>query len=155
MSLEDKLAANTAALEANVAAMQELTAMWAKLTAAAAKVSDGVEAGTIAKITAGGVPVAEVPQAPKQKADKPADTPAAPVTATTTPTEVAAPAPVTESRSEPPKEATMEQLSAAVTSAATRNRDAVIRLLSERGVKRASELPKDQWADIITVLGTF
>lgn len=149
MSLEQELAANTAAIEANTAAVKALHAAWAQLTSQAAAIKAGVAAGEITQIKAGGTVVAKVESAPK--AEKPAPTPPAPEMATPA-VEVAAPVPATASPSEPPKEVTMEQLSAAVTSAATRNRDGVIKLLSERGVKRASELPKDQWAGIVTVL---
>jgi hypothetical protein len=82
---------------------------------------------------------------------------AAPVMATPAPVVIAAPAPVAESPSEPAV-VTIEQLSAAVTAAATRgpaSRDALIKLLTERGVKRASELPKDQWAGLLPVLETL
>lgn len=43
----------------------------------------------------------------------------------------------------------MAQLSAAVTAAATRNRDGLVAALAAKGVKRAGEIPADQWAAFI------
>ncbi len=46
----------------------------------------------------------------------------------------------------------IKALSAAVTSAATRNRDGLVALLAKYEVKRASEVPETQWAQLISEL---
>lgn len=135
MSIEQTIAANTAALTAQTAAIENLAAMWKLLTANATA------------IKAGGVPLSE-----KAPDPKPAPTPAAPVTATPTP-EVSAPAePAAASPSEAPAVVEMKDLSAAVTAAATRNRDGLVALLGKHNVKRASELPQDKWAALVLEL---
>lgn len=131
MSLEQALADNTAA-------MTKLIEVWTALTAQA-KTIDGTK-----PFKAAGVPVTKV-EAPKPEAT-PAPTPvaaaveviASPVTAAESPSE----APVVE----------MKDLSAAVTAAATRNRDGLVALLGKHNVKRASELPQDKWAGLVAEL---
>ena len=144
MSIEQTIAANTAALTAQTAAIENLAAMWKLLTAnaVAAKTSE-----TVTTIKAGGVPIIE-----KATDPKPAPTPAAPVTVTLTP-EASAPAePAAASPSEAPAVVEMKDLSAAVTAAATRNRDGLVALLGKHNVKRASELPQDKWAGLVAEL---
>lgn len=46
----------------------------------------------------------------------------------------------------------IKALSTAVTSAATRNRDGLVALLAKYEVKRASEVPETQWAQLISEL---
>lgn len=50
---------------------------------------------------------------------------------------------------------TMQDLSAAVTAAATRNRDGLVALLGKHNVKRASELPQDKWAALVVELNAL
>lgn len=144
MSIEQTIAANTAALTAQTAAIDNLAAMWKLLTANATAIKANE---TITTVKAGGVPVIE-----KATDPKPAPTPAAPVTVTPTP-EASAPAePAAASPSEAPAVVEMKDLSAAVTAAATRNRDGLVALLGKHNVKRASELPQDKWAALVTEL---
>lgn len=135
MSLEQALAENTAV-------MKELVAAWKALTAnaAACKTADTVKAG--------GVKVLE-----KAADPKPAPTPTAPVTATpVSVVETAQAEAVAESPSDAPTVVEMKDLSAAVTAAATRNRDGLVALLGKHKVKRASEVPQDQWAALVVEL---
>ena len=130
MSIEKSLADNTAALT-------KLIGVWTALTAQAKTIDSSKP------ITAGGVPVKV--SAPKPEAT-PAPTPvvaaveviASPVTAAASPSE----APAVE----------MKDLSAAVTAAATRNREGLVALLGTHNVKRASELPQDKWAGLVVEL---
>lgn len=144
MSLEQALAANTAALTAQTAVMSDLVAAWKTLTAqsVALKAAEAFTIGGAAKVE-------------KVADPKPAHTPTAPVTVTPTP-EVTAPVEAAAaSPSEPPAKVEMKDLSAAVTAAATRNRDGLVALLAKHNVKRASELPQDQWAALVAELGAL
>ena len=131
MSLEQALADNTAA-------MTKLIEVWTTLTAQA-KTIDGTK-----PFKAAGVPVTKV-EAPKPEAT-PAPTPVAAAEATTASPEI-----VKESPAEAPV-VEMKDLSAAVTAAATRNRDGLVALLGKHNVKRASELPQDKWAGLVAEL---
>lgn len=136
MSLEQALAANTAAIK-------ELTAAWASLNAQARAISTKVDNGQADKVNIAGV--AEIPLA-KVEEKKPAPTPAVAETQAAKP----------EIATAPPSEApTMAQLSAAVTAAATRNRDGLVAALAAKGVKRAGEIPQDQWAAFIAEVGAL
>lgn len=128
MSLEQALAANTAAI-------QSLIEVWSKLTAQATTIQNTATPGD--PIVAAGKPTAAVVAAP---------TPAV------AETQAAKPETATESPSEAP---TLAQLSAAVTAAATRNRDGLVAALAAKGVKRAGEIPQDQWAAFITEVGAL
>jgi carbon starvation protein len=106
------------------------------------------------KIAAGGTVVAEVAKAPKQekavKAEKPAATPTAPVTATTTPVEVAAPEAATASPSEVTHDGstnsvTLEDVQAALKAKVSDYRTEVVATLKKYGVSKASELKADQY----------
>lgn len=134
MSLEQALAENTAAIK-------ELTAAWASLNAQARAITAKVDKGEAIKVDIVGVK--EIPLA-KVEEKKPAPTPAV------VETQAAKPETVTASPSDAPP--TMAQLSAAVTSAATRNRDGLVSALAAKGVKRAGELPPEQWAEFIAVV---
>ena len=85
-------------------------------------------------------------EAPKPE-PTPAPTPVAAAEATT-----ALPATAAASPSEAPAVVEMKDLSAAVTAAATRNRDGLVALLGKHNVKRASELPQDKWAGLVAEL---
>ena len=147
MSIEQTIAANTAALTAQTAAMEALVAVYAKLTAQAKNVVAEVQAGKTTAVTLAAEKRIEVAPTPK-----PVDTPVAVVTATATP-EVTAPAePAAASPSEAPTVVEMKDLSAAVTAAATRNREGLVALLGKHNVKRASELPQDKWAGLVAEL---
>lgn len=138
MSLEQALAENTAV-------MKELVAAWKALTvnAAACKTADTVKAG--------GVKVLEKAADPKPVATPPAAATATPApVAETAPAEAAA-----ESPSDAPAVVEMKDLSAAVTAAATRNRDGLVALLGKYAVKRASEVPRGQWAALVAELGAL
>ena len=138
MSLEQALAENTAV-------MKELVAAWKALTANAAACK------TVDVVKAGGVKVLE-----KVADPTPADTQTAPATATATPTPGPAPIePAAASPSDTPAVVEMKDLSAAVTAAATRNRDGLVALLGKYEVKRASEVPQDQWAALVAELGAL
>ena len=132
MSLEQALADNTAA-------MTKLIEVWTTLTAQA-KTIDGTK-----PFKAAGVPVTKV-EAPKPE-PTPAPTPVAAAEATT-----ALPATAAASPSEAPAVVEMKDLSAAVTAAATRNRDGLVALLGKHNVKRASELPQGKWASLVAEL---
>ena len=135
MSLETELAANTAAIK-------ELISVWGVLNAQAKNITARVETGEVTKVTA--AKQVEIPVSPK-----PAATPDAPApevnTAQTAPATIA-----TASPSEVKVE--LKDLSAAVTAAATRNRDGLVALLAKHNVKRASELPADAWAALVVEL---
>lgn len=133
MSLEQALAENTAV-------MKELVAAWKALTA------NAVACKTVDVVKAGGVKVLE-----KAIDPKPAATTAEsnPVVAQAEPT---ATAPTTPAKSDTPAVVEMKDLSAAVTAAATRNRDGLVALLGKYEVKRASEVPQDQWAALVVEL---
>ena len=133
MSIEQALADNTAAIKA-------LTKAWESLSAQARAVSTQVDKGEANKVNVVGV--AEIPLA-KVEEKKPAPTPAV------VETQAAKPETATASPSEAP---TLAQLSAAVTAAATRNRDGLVAALAAKGVKRAGEIPADQWAAFIAVV---
>lgn len=138
MSLEQALAANTAAI-------MELTAAWSKLLLQGQQINARVETGEVTTVTAGTVKV-KVAEAPKPVAT-PAPTPAVAVEATIASVETAVASP-----SEAPAVIEMKDLSAAVTAAATRNRDGLVALLGKHNVKRASELPQDKWAALVAEL---
>jgi len=89
-------------------------------------------------------------EAPPPKPTKTAATPTAPALVP-----IVKPEPAVESPSKLDEPVTLEQLSAAITAAARRNRDGVIALLTELGVKRASEAPQDQWDSIIAKVGAL
>ena len=136
MSIEQALADNTAALKA-------LTKAWESLNAQARAISTKVDKGEADKVDIAGV--AEIPLA-KVEEKKPAPTPAVAETQAAKP----------EIATAPPSEApTMAQLSAAVTAAATRNRDGLVAALAAKGVKRAGEIPQDQWAAFIAEVGAL
>lgn len=147
MSIEQTIAANTAALTAQTAAMEALVAVYAKLTAQAKNVVADVQAGKTAGVTLAAVKHIEVAPSPK-----PVATPVAVVTATATPEVIAPAEPAAASLSDTPAVVEMKDLSAAVTAAATRNREGLVALLGKHNVKRASELPQDKWAGLVAEL---
>lgn len=136
MSIEQALADNTAAIKA-------LTKAWESLNAQARAISTKVDKGEADKVNIVGV--AEIPLA-KVEEKKPAPTPAV------VETQAAKPETATEPPSETP---TMAQLSAAVTAAATRNREGLVAALTAKGVKRAGEIPQDHWAAFIAEVGAL
>lgn len=135
MSLEQALADNTAA-------MTKLIEVWTTLTAQA-KTIDGTKPFKAAGVAVT-APAAKV-EAPKTEAT-PAPTPVAAAVEVIASPEIAAASP-----SEAPV-VEMKDLSAAVTAAATRNREGLVALLGKHNVKRASELPQDKWAALVTEL---
>lgn len=140
MSIEQTIAANTAAITAQTAAITELIGAWKALTA------NAVACKTADKVKATGVTVIE--KAPDPKSDPtPAPTPVVAEAVTTATPETAKVSP-----SDAPAKVEMKDLSAAVTAAATRNRDGLVALLGKHNVKRASELPQDQWAALVVEL---
>lgn len=166
MSIEQALAAQTAAVKENTAALAALTAAWNSLREQAIQMK--ASGKTVA--AAHGVPLSEMPAVetpapatkaePKPKAavkDESAPKAEPQVEATpadTQPASETAPTVTAESTAAPesPSEATpastsidIKQLTAIVTAAATRNRDGLLAVLAKYGVKRASELNPDQW----------
>ena len=146
MSIEQTIAANTAALTAQTAAIEALVAVYAKLTAQAKNVVSEVQAGKTTAVTLAAEKRIEVAPSPKPEAT-PAPTPVAVEAAAIASPEIAAASP-----SEAPALAEMKDLSAAVTAAATRNREGLVALLGKHNVKRASELPQDKWAGLVAEL---
>lgn len=147
MSIEQTIAANTAALTAQTAAMEALVAVYTKLTAQAKNVVAEVQAGKTTAVTLAAEKRIEVAPSPK-----PVDTPVAVVTVTPTPEVIAPAEPAAASPSEAPTVVEMKDLSAAVTAAATRNREGLVALLGKHNVKRASELSQDKWAGLVAEL---
>jgi hypothetical protein len=143
MSIETLIAAQTAATQANTVAITALHETWAKLLLQGQQINTRVESGEVTTVTAGTAKIAVA-------TPKPVATPPATVTATPTP-EATAPVEVAAAPSEPVK-IELKDLSAAVTAAATRNRDGLVALLGKHNVKRASELPQDKWAALVAEL---
>ena len=146
MSIEQTIAANTAALTAQTAAIEALVAVYAKLTAQAKNVVADVQAGKTTAVTLAAEKRVEVAPSPK-----PEPTPA-PIPVAVEAVAIASPVIAVESPSEAPVVVEMKDLSAAVTAAATRNRDGLVALLGKHNVKRASELSQDKWAGLVAEL---
>lgn len=119
MSLEQALAANTAAI-------QELIAVWSKLNAQAKAVDKMPAEGTV---TAAGKPVKA---APEKAAEKPAEAPKA---------EAKAPAPAAADYA--PVGAAITSYAAA------KGREATLAKLAPFGVKSGKELKPEQYADVL------
>lgn len=141
MSLEQALAANTAAIEAQTSALQALADAWNALRAQARKLKTA------------GCSAADITSAGVLQSD-------APLVEVSTPTAEISNAPDTNAANEPvmagavpflPDAAivSINELSAAVTAAATRNRDGLVALLAKYEVKRATEVPEGKWAQLI------
>ena len=144
MSIEQTITAHTDALKANTEAIEKLLGVWTQLAKRGNEVDTAVQTakanGTAYSVTVAG---AATDLGTKGNAPSPAHTPAAPATQT----EAAAAEPAAESPSEEP--ATLELLTKETTALATRNRPALIALLGEYGVQRASNIPEAQWAEYI------
>jgi hypothetical protein len=141
MSLEQVIAENTSALN-------KLIEVWTTLSNRANGI-DGSKPFAAAGVSLNPAPVAAKVTPPKPTPEAtPAPIPVAAAVEVIVSPEIAA-----ESPSEAPVE--IKDLSAAVTSAATRNRDGLVALLSKHNVKRASEVPQAQWAALIAELGAL
>ncbi len=143
MSLEQALAANTAAIETQTAALQALADAWNALRAQANNLK--LAGCSAADISSAGVPQTESPQVEAPKASGTNAAAHTPGTSDPAPAEV------------PPLKAVaafvdIKVLSAAVTAAATRNRDGLVALLAKYEVKRASEVPEGKWAQLVSEL---
>lgn len=152
MSLEEKLAANTAALQLNTAALNNVLEAWNKLAGQATALKAKADSGEVASITAGGVPVAavkpEAPKAPKvEKAEKPAATqPAAdPAPAAPAPTESASASPSEVEHDGTPDAVTLEDVQAAVKKYGSTHRAQVVEILGRFGAAKASQLFHNQY----------
>ena len=178
MSLEQALAEQTAAIRENTRAVVALHEAWQHLRERAKYMADvATHAGGVPladpkpvdtpaakeaapKATAESTPAVESPSEgkPAQPAPSPAAGPATVEAAAPVKTE-SAPTPTAASAEAPPQPSTaaidMKALSAAVTAAATRNRDGLVAVLAKYGVKRASELSQDQWAPLVADLETI
>lgn len=148
MSLEDKLAANTAALEANTAALNAVAAAWNTLAAQATAIKAGADAGSITKVAAAGVALAEVKPEKAvraKKAEKPADTE---VFEPTTPP-AAEPAPAV---SENDTKVTYADVSSKVLNLLKTDKPKVMATLAKFNVPNAKTLPESQWAAFLAEL---
>jgi hypothetical protein len=179
MSLEQALAEQTAAIRENTRQLAALTEAWQilrekanQINAGGAPLAEGPKAPkarpaatpvvseTAPKATAESTPAAESPSEgkPAQPAPSPAAGPATVEAAAPVKTD-AAPTPTAASAEAPPQGSTaaidMKALSAAVTAAATRNREGLVTVLAKYGVKRASELSQDQWGPLVADLETI
>jgi len=159
MSLEQALAAQTAAITDNTTALNALIAAWTKLATQGKNIAQGVENGTVTKTTAGNITIplakAEValPVLDKAEAKKPVATPPAPVTVTPAPAVETAPAEVAAaSPSEAAEPITYAQVSKAITDGVKVNRDHVLATLAKFGVKKGPELKVEQYVEFLAAL---
>lgn len=143
MSLEQALAANTAAIQAQTAAMEDYFSGVRKILEDLAQKLRPTADRYVKDHTA----------APSNRppAEAPAATATAAASSVTAMTEQqAAETEVSPESGRPAPD--IKALSTAVTSAATRNRDGLLALLAKYEVKRASEVPETQWAQLISEL---
>ena len=144
MSIEMELAANTAAIKSQTEAINSLINVWSQLTAQATDISAKVATGETTAVTLAGKARIEVAQ------DKGKTEPTAPVQE--------APPPrgwTHEQAAQEQPKVELKDLSAAVTAAATRNREGLVALLAKHNVKRASELPQENWAALLVELAAL
>ncbi len=144
MSLEQALASNTAALQAQTAALQALGDAWNALRAQAQKLKTAGCSAT--DITSAGVLQSDAPLVEVSN----------PTTETSTALDTSVDSDSSRAEAPPIKASTasvdIKVLSAAVTAAATRNRDGLVALLAQYEVKRATEVSQDKWAQLVSDL---
>lgn len=168
MSLEEKLAANTAALEANTAALNAVAAAWNTLAGQAATIKAKADTGEVKHVAAAGTVVADLrpanvegPKTPKAtKAEKPAATPAAAVTDTPAPAEAAPAEAATASPSKvehdgTPDSVTLEDVQAAVRLKLQEHKEELKAVLAKFGATKASNLDPSKWLDALKAINAI
>lgn len=142
MSLEQALAANTAAIQEHTNALEDYYSRVIRILEGLAP-----KRKTTCRCAEGHTAT----PSNRPEADAPAAQPAAVAPSVTA--MIAQQAAETEVSPEAGRPAPdIKALSTAVTSAATRNRDGLLALLAKYEVKRASEVPETQWAQLISEL---